>query len=156
MACAFPQLCEKKTITIRFNEKPVPRQSHRTSFRGGSAVTFDPQSNKLLELRAMTWCQLEDGHEPWSREIPVVVSIQAVFAIPASWPKQRRAMAFSGEECHTHVPDCDNMAKLYMDAIKGIVFDDDAQVVGRMVGKSYAEKPAVVITCTWMEHRHEC
>jgi Holliday junction resolvase RusA-like endonuclease len=130
---------------------PVPRQAHRTSFRGGGAKTFDPQSKKLIELRALTWCQLEEGHEPWSKENPVCVTIECHFPIPKSWNVARKKMAAAGYEHHVYVPDVDNMAKLYMDAIKGIVFEDDSQVVGLMVVKSYQEKPAVIITCTLME-----
>lgn len=141
----------KKTITIRYNEQPVPRQSHRTSFRGGGVKTFDPQSKKLIELRALTWCQLEDSHVPWPKDTPVAVAIECYFPIPKSWPVARETMANQGLEPHINVPDVDNMAKLYMDAIKGIVFEDDSQVIGLLVAKGYQEKPAVIITCMWME-----
>ncbi len=151
MGCACPKLSVKTRLTINFNELPVPRQSHRTSFRGGGVKTFDPQSKKLIELRALTWCQLEDSHVPWPKEVPVCVQIECQFPIPKSWTVARKKDALDGIEHHVHVPDVDNMAKLYMDAIKGIVFEDDAQVIGLMVVKSYREKPAVVITCSWME-----
>lgn len=77
--------------------------------------------------------------------------IEANFAIPKSWNKSERLAALAGDAPHIHVPDCDNMAKLYMDCIKGIVFEDDAQVVSLLVVKKYAEEQGVIIHCLLLE-----
>jgi hypothetical protein len=40
-------------------------------------------------------------------------------------------------------PDIDNIAKTYLDAMNGVIFVDDTQVVELHVKKVYAEKPGV-------------
>jgi len=69
-------------------------------------------------------------------ETPVAVYIYANHAIPASYSKKRRA------DCLNHLerpnkPDLDNTAKAFLDAMNGIVYKDDVQVVILHVTKRY-------------------
>lgn len=67
-------------------------------------------------------------------------------AIPPSWPKRRRAAALAGTERPTNKPDIDNMVKLVGDALNGIVWRDDSQIVELQVSKAYAETAATRLT----------
>lgn len=42
-------------------------------------------------------------------------------------------------------PDIDNYAKAVLDAMNGIVFKDDGQIVSLLLTKSYHEKPGILI-----------
>lgn len=46
---------------------------------------------------------------------------------------------------HTRKPDVDNLAKAVKDAMKGVVYGDDSQVVSLSVAKGYGLKPGVYI-----------
>lgn len=74
-------------------------------------------------------------------EGPVRVSIVATFAVPASWSKRKRSDALSGLLRPTKKPDFDNIAKL-VDAINGIAWLDDAQVVEGHVSKVFGDAPS--------------
>jgi Holliday junction resolvase RusA-like endonuclease len=67
------------------------------------------------------------------KDRPVKATVNCLFEIPASWSKKRRSQAVY---C-TKKPDCDNIAKVIMDALNGIAFHDDSQVVCLTVHKQY-------------------
>ena len=57
---------------------------------------------------------------------PVALSVTFAIPIPKSWPKYRRAkMEWSA---HAQKPDIDNLVKALLDAVTGIMFEDDRQV----------------------------
>jgi Holliday junction resolvase RusA-like endonuclease len=76
---------------------------------------------------------------------PLAVSVGIEVAVPASWPKKRRDAALSGDIRPTGKPDLDNSIKLLMDALNGIAWRDDAQVVRLIAGKRYATDARTVI-----------
>ena len=56
---------------------------------------------------------------------------------PASWTKKRRLAALLGQELPKK-PDLDNVAKVVLDALNGVVYQDDVQVWRLVVNKLYA------------------
>lgn len=69
-------------------------------------------------------------------ETPVSIFIWINHAIPASYSKKRKEACLNGLE-FPKKPDLDNVAKLYLDAMNGIVYKDDVQVVKLRVSKRY-------------------
>jgi Holliday junction resolvase RusA-like endonuclease len=69
-------------------------------------------------------------------ETPVAVFICINHAIPASYSKKRKEACLNGLE-FPKKPDIDNVSKLYLDAMNGIVYKDDVQVVKLRVSKRY-------------------
>ena len=45
----------------------------------------------------------------------------------------------------TSKPDCDNIAKIILDALNGIAYHDDSQITKLVVCKKYAEQPKVIV-----------
>lgn len=76
---------------------------------------------------------------------PCTVTITAFHSIPVSWPRWKRQKAISGETMPERKPDCDNIAKAVLDALNGIAYKDDSQVVKLIVDKRYAEKGHVTV-----------
>jgi Holliday junction resolvase RusA-like endonuclease len=76
---------------------------------------------------------------------PVRVRMVAHFAIPASWSKKRRDAAARAETFPAKRPDASNLAKLAEDAMNGIVYADDAQIVMLTVAKLYDLRPRLQI-----------
>jgi Holliday junction resolvase RusA-like endonuclease len=77
---------------------------------------------------------------------PIAMDYLAVFAVPKSWSKTRKASALHQDIYPTARPDLDNLAKLAADALNGIVYRDDAQIVTAKLDKIYGPQPKVVIT----------
>lgn len=73
------------------------------------------------------------------------MNIEAYFAIPKSFSKKKREQALNQEIRPTVKPDCDNISKNICDALNGIVFPDDKQIVSLEVEKFYSEDEKVII-----------
>lgn len=67
-------------------------------------------------------------------------------AVPKSWSKRKRADAIADKIRPTTKPDLDNVIKGIKDALNGVWYKDDSQVVEYgLVGKWYAEEPHVYV-----------
>jgi Holliday junction resolvase RusA-like endonuclease len=72
------------------------------------------------------------------------VHIVARMEIPKSWPKKKQAQA-ENNEISPGKPDLDNIAKTVLDALNGVCYEDDAQVVILSVTKCYSREPGVMV-----------
>ena len=79
-----------------------------------------------LKLKGQIWCQ-----------------IRAFKAIPKSAPK-KYVNDMIGTGCQTK-PDIDNIAKIILDGLNGIAFDDDKQIVCLQVEKKYGVESKVEV-----------
>ena len=68
------------------------------------------------------------------------------FGIPRSASKKRKEILLNYSECLKLV-DLDNLCKMVGDCLKGIVFEDDSQIVKLTVYKFWAEKDRTKIFC---------
>ena len=71
---------------------------------------------------------------------PLAVTVDAVFGVPRSWSRRERDAALAGVRRPTGAPDCDNVFKT-IDALQGIVFANDSQIVEARITKRYGEEP---------------
>lgn len=76
---------------------------------------------------------------PHFSDVPYVLDLVFVFATPKinlwGMPKLTR-------------PDCGNLAALVSDALEGVLYDDDAQVVREVTSKVWGERTEIHITIT--------
>lgn len=92
----------------------------------------------MLQARA----RREHNGKPVPLGVPVIFEALVFLPIPPSFTKAEELAARTGMLRPTGKPDLDNWMKLPMDALEGIVYANDSQVVG--FGDSgiwYAEKP---------------
>jgi Holliday junction resolvase RusA-like endonuclease len=73
--------------------------------------------------------------------------VVAAFPIPKSFSKTKRLDAISGALRPTTKPDCDNIIKM-LDALNGVVFADDKQIVEASILKIYSDKPELTVRIT--------
>jgi Holliday junction resolvase RusA-like endonuclease len=118
-----------------------PRGKARPRFWNGRAVTPEATRSYENDLRHVARSVMR------SRPIaegPIRVRVEALMPVPASWSKAKRALALAGAIRPTGKPDADNVLKT-LDALNGIVWRDDAQVVEATVIKTYHAAPALII-----------
>lgn len=63
--------------------------------------------------------------------------ITAVFTLPKSMTKKERTRIIEADEFPLKKPDVDNIAKVVLDALNGIAYEDDVQVVTLKAHKLY-------------------
>lgn len=116
----------------------------RFARRGNFVSTFTPKATtsyegviKTFAHAALAGADLIEG--------PVRLFIDVTVDIPASWPAWKRAAALAGEIAPTTKPDFDNVLKLLCDALNGVVWKDDVQVVEAGFAKRYAPAPGMTV-----------
>lgn len=126
--------------------EPVAQGRPRFSNRGNFIKAYDPDKSrnykafvKVLVIDAMKkqGCTLS--------ELPLEVAIIAYVGIPTSKPKKFKQQALEGLQKPTKKPDVDNVAKIILDSITGIAYQDDKQIVKLSVSKIYSETPKVEV-----------
>jgi Holliday junction resolvase RusA-like endonuclease len=124
--------------------EPVGKGRPRFAKRGNFVSTYTPQKTKTYEdeIRLMAKAAM-GASEPL--ETPVTVAIYIRVGIPTSFSKQKRKDALANIERPTKKPDADNILKCFLDAMNGIVYIDDKQVVNIHLTKVYSEIPAVEV-----------
>jgi Holliday junction resolvase RusA-like endonuclease len=75
-------------------------------------------------------------------EGPVQAIIRVSYPYPSSWSNRKKA----DTKWKVSRPDCDNLAKIILDALNGIVWVDDAQVVELNVQKQYGLNAETLVT----------
>lgn len=128
-------------ITILVPGAPVPKGRPRLSTFNGHARAFTPAKTRRYE----DLIRLEAGHVMEGREQlqgALVVRIRAFMPMPQALAKHKTKgpLAEAGQLRPITRPDCDNMAKC-CDALNGIVWHDDAQVVSLTIDKFYSSRP---------------
>jgi Holliday junction resolvase RusA-like endonuclease len=76
---------------------------------------------------------------------PIEFKVIALMPVPKSWSQKKRAEALMHKINPTSKPDWDNLGKAAADALNGIVYKDDAQIVRGSVEKWYSTEPALHI-----------
>ena len=75
--------------------------------------------------------------------------------IPSSWPKKRQAEAAEGRIPLASKPDIDNVVKMVLDAMNGIVYPDDRLVVSVMACKGWSLDDALDVTVIWDDGKED-
>lgn len=88
-------------------------------------------------------------------ENPVGVKIRALFEIPASYTKKKKALAASGQMFPAKKPDIDNIQKAVLDGCNKVVWKDDAQIVKIEMTKEFSDKPRVEVEVYEMRGANE-
>jgi len=110
--------------------KPQGKARARTTRYG----TYTPEKTVLYEnLIKVCYRQVTDYYT----EEPLHMTIEAVFEPVKSTSKVRRKKMLEGEIKPTKKPDIDNIAKVVLDALNGVAYKDDTQVISLAVTKRY-------------------
>lgn len=121
---------------------PVAKGRPRFVNRGKFVQTYTPESTTNYEnLVKLSYTQ--ESSVKLSGELYAVMTF--CFPIPKSVSKKKHQEMAAGIIRPTKKPDIDNCIKAILDALNGIAFDDDSQVVCISADKLYSEKPCVIV-----------
>jgi crossover junction endodeoxyribonuclease RusA len=128
-------------ITFRVAAVPVPKGSVKAFMVKGLNRPVLTSDAKGLKAWASVVRGAAQHHCTSLLEGGVAVSLGFVLPRPKSMPKKTRP--------HMTRPDVDKLARAVLDALIGVTFHDDGQVVGLACDKRYAalgEQPGVTVS----------
>lgn len=131
------------TVPGRPQGKARARTFYNPKLQKMSSIT--PESTVLYENLISTCYQNAAGNNRFSDEAYIKLRIQAFYEVPKSASKAKKAMMLSGEVLPSRKPDIDNIAKVVLDALNGVAYRDDVQVVELLMRKQYSENPRLEI-----------
>lgn len=124
--------------------QPVGKGRPRIGKVGAHARMFTPAKTVNYEgLVAFAAQQAMQGASLFEDACEVKMRIDC--QIPASWSQKKQRAAAAGEIHPTTKPDVDNIVKAIFDAINGVVWKDDVQVVALTLTKRYSMVPGVAV-----------
>lgn len=111
--------------SIHIPAVPVAQPRQRVTVRAGHAVNYTPAKHPVNDFKAVAKIQAAAVVNAVS-DAPIQLTITFVMPRPKAMVWKRRPMP---RVHHTKKPDLDNLEKSLMDALTGIVWRDDSQVV---------------------------
>lgn len=113
-------MSERLIAVLRIPGEPIGKGRPRMAFTGH---VYTPQRTRDKEeeiafLAKSQGCGMAHGH--------VKATIDAFFKLPKSMHSKAAQMV--GKPCDKR-PDADNITKLVLDALNGVCFDDDKQII---------------------------
>lgn len=119
--------------------KPVPWK--RVGINTKTGGVYDQQSKEREQYRWQLRSQFVD--EPITG--PIEIKLLFRMPIPKTIKGRMRKDMLANYVYHTKRPDVDNLEKLILDAMSGIVYADDCQIVMLNACKRYSDKPGITI-----------
>ena len=132
-------------LTIVLAGHPQGKGRARSFLRGSHIGHYTPEKTRSYEgmIREAATTEMA-GRLPTPD--PVEVTLTAFFDVPKSYSKTKRAAALGNSLLPAKKPDIDNIIKAFVDALNGVVFKDDCQIVRGVYAKVYGPAPQVVVT----------
>lgn len=131
-------------IYFKVNEEPVAKARPRFTRTGH---TYTPKKTNDYEesIRFAFMSQTCERMPIYPKGVPL--KVQALFAksVPKSYTKKKREACLNGDLLPTGKADLDNYLKAVLDALNGLAFEDDSQIVMTTAEKIYAEVPYVAV-----------
>lgn len=131
--------------------QPQGKARARTFYnpRLGKHQSVTPSNTVLYENLIKTCYMRSHEGECYEADQALEVIIYAYFEVPKSMSKKDRQAVFDQKLFPTKKPDADNIGKVVCDALNGLAYKDDKQIVNMHVMKRYAGakgKPYVAVT----------
>lgn len=120
--------------------KARPRVVHNGSF----SRAYTPEKTVNYETLVKLEYQRQCG-DAYISAGGIHMSIIARCAIPNSASKRKAQAMLDGAIRPTKKPDCDNIIKIICDALNGIAYKDDAQIISVSIEKRYSVMPGVEV-----------
>lgn len=137
-----------RSVTFQVPGRPQGKARARTFYSqsAGRHMSHTPDRTVLYEnLIKDQFLNHADGFY-MERGIPVTLRIVARFLPPKSTAKKKQQQMLEGEILPLKKPDMDNIVKVVADALNGVAYHDDTQIVFTVAKKAYSAVEGLDIT----------
>lgn len=130
-----------------------PQGKGRPRFNGKTRVAYTPERTTRYEAKVMQAWVFKYG--PTHLEKPLEIDMTIFFPVNKSDGRKMRDAKINGGIKATVRPDIDNIIKIVLDALNGVAYLDDKQVVKVSASKEYGETPRVEVRIKEIEENED-
>lgn len=130
---------------IKFTIPGAPKAKARPRMSTKTGRAYTPQDTINYEAWVKQ-CYVSTVQEYLKFDGQLSAVITAYYPIPKSTSKKNRQAMLGGTIRPQVKPDTDNIAKIILDSLNQIAYEDDKQIVELGVLKYYDEEPRVEVT----------
>ena len=131
-------------VTFKLDADPVGKQRARYARRGNFVQTYTPDKTRNYEaLLKEAAIEAMGSSEPL--ETPVSLYLYIRVPIPKSFSKKKVQDCLNGSEQPMKKPDSSNVLKSVEDAMNGVVYKDDCQIINHHITRVYSTLAGVDI-----------
>ena len=131
------------TIKFFVPGKPQGKARARTFYnpRLGRSISMTPDNTVLYENLIKECCMnnMSDEQKKHDDQAALTLYITALYAPVKSTSKKQRERMLRDEILPTKKPDIDNIVKVVADALNGVAYRDDTQIVKIIAEKHYSD-----------------
>ena len=129
--------------------EPKGKARPRTVQIAGHASTYTPKETVMYENLVRLYYQ--QAARGLRLSGPIQAESSAIHPSRNPPQKKKRALMLDIKTLCQKKPDVDNLAKIVLDSLNKIAYDDDAQVCRLLVEKRYGETPQVLVRLSELE-----
>ena len=134
----------KGKLSLSMPGEPMAKQRAKWmkygTYTPEKTVSYETYIKQLFAIKYPDFTPLEG---------PLVMTIHAWVMIPKSTSEKKRKLMKEIGIRPVKRPDWDNIGKIASDALEGLAYKNDAQIVTGIVYKLYSERPRLEITISW-------
>lgn len=132
---------------IKFTVPGNPQAQERPRFsrQGNFVKTYDPEKSRDYKQYVKLVASQNAPKRLLDGALKLSIDVYRTIPKSISKVKYKNEMALSGALRPVTKPDVDNYAKGIKDALKGVIWKDDSQVVELVVRKWYSDKPRIEV-----------
>lgn len=125
----------KNTIRFEIPGEPIAKARPRVTKWG----VHTPEKTKNYEVLVKELYAINHGQTMLEGELGI--RLKLYFQIPKSASKKKKQLMMDQELRPTKKPDLDNCMKSITDALNGLAYKDDSQIVSATIEKYYSDIP---------------
>lgn len=126
--------------------EPKGKQRPRFARAGNYVRTYTPEKTVLYENLIRTEYERQCGGVFFEKDVPLDIRVTAYYSIPKSVSKTKRSLMLDNKIRPIKKCDGSNLLKAVEDALNGVAYRDDVQLVDIQVRRFYSDRPRVVVT----------
>lgn len=129
---------------IEFTVVGEPKGKERPRFCHNGQI-YTPKQTTTYEQQIIFDYYKQCGNVKFSEYSQLELSVRAYYKIPKSTSKKRKTAMLSEEIRPTKKPDGDNILKAVADALNGVCYKDDKNIVKMSIEKFYSDVPRIEV-----------
>ena len=147
----FDKSLKEKSAELIIECEPIGKARPRVTVRGPFAHAYTPKKTKSYENMIKNEYLNKYGYSN-ILEGPLEAQIAAYFPIPKSSSKSLKKKMILNQYKHTNKPDIDNVQKAILDALNGVAYSDDSQIIKITGQKFYSSTPRIELKLKEIKH----